>query len=218
MALNPEYTFFYADPHLGHRNMTRAGKDFCGRPFEDEDHMQEELIRRWNTVVPAGGTVFLIGDFSEKLSYVEDFLKRVNGQVHLIFGNHDEHIKGADFRKAGVVRCDIRRRITVQDPDGNVQKADSKRNNGQQLKNPYQEIILDHYPLQTWQKKPYRSWHLHGHVHGNYQHMEGQYGYRLDMGVDIPEWAYAPVSYAEVKAKMLSLPIKHEEYKTEFRV
>jgi calcineurin-like phosphoesterase family protein len=218
MALDPKYTFFCADPHLGHRNMTKAGKNYCGRPFIDEADMQNQLVHNWNEVVPPGGTVYLIGDFSDKLSYVEDFCKRVNGSIHLIFGNHDEHINGAAFRGAGVVRCDIRRRITVQDPDGNVQQGDSKRSDGQKLKNPYQEIILDHYPLQTWQKKPYRSWHLHGHVHGNYQHLEGQYGYRLDMGIDIPEWNYAPVSYERVKAKMASLPIKAETYKTEFRV
>ena len=180
--------------------------------------MQDSLIDRWNSVVPRGGTVFLIGDFSDKLSFVKDFCKRANGSIHLIFGNHDEHIKGADFRAAGVVRCDIRRRITVNDPDGNVQKSDFAREVGCQLKQPYQEIILDHYPLHTWQKKPYSSWHLHGHVHGNFQQFEGQYGYRLDMGVDIPEWDYAPVSYARVKAKMASLNIKEAHYKTEFRV
>ena len=79
-------TFFTADTHFGHKNIIK----YCNRPFASLDEMNETLIENWNKVVSLEDTVYILGDFAycSKTS-VEDFLKRLNGEKHLISGNHE---------------------------------------------------------------------------------------------------------------------------------
>lgn len=80
-----EKTFFTADAHFSHANIIR----FSQRPFRDITHMREILIRNWNRVVPADGTVYVVGDFSMNLETVQSVLPRLMGRKILIAGNHD---------------------------------------------------------------------------------------------------------------------------------
>ena len=188
MAFDPDTTFFTADLHLAQKNMTKAGENFCNSPFKDEADRQEQMIERWNSKVPKGGIVIILGDCTSSMRFLEDFLKRTNGEKHLVVGNHDEDWSFNRFKTAGFSRCDIRRTVCVKDPDGNFEHA----NGGPVV----QEIICDHYPLRTWKKKPYGAWHLYGHVHNNFTSHDKSF----DIGVDC--WDYYPQSYAEVKAYM----------------
>ena len=191
MALAADNLFFTADLHLGQHNLTRAGKNHCNRPFKDVEHMQEGLIERWNAKVPKGGTVIIIGDVTDSMPALKDFMSRTNGTKHLVAGNHDEDWSFQTFKAVGFARCDIRRTISVKDPDGNFQHGDG----GPRV----QEIICDHYPLRTWKKKPHGAWHLYGHVHNNFNSHDKSF----DVGVDC--WNWTPLSYAEVKAEMSHL-------------
>ena len=52
--------------------------------------MNETLISNWNNTVPKDGIVFHLGDFAFGGSEVwHKILSRLNGQIHLILGNHD---------------------------------------------------------------------------------------------------------------------------------
>lgn len=188
MALEADSLFFTADLHLGHFNMTKAGKDFCGRPWENPRDMQEGLLRNWNEVVPKGGVVWVwvLGDVGTKMRWIEDFLGRANGTAHLVMGNHDENYTSRALIKAGFASVwTCRRLLTVKDPEGNFKPNPNLT---------VQEIILDHYPMRTWKKKPHGSWHLYGHVHDNFTSHDASF----DVGVDC--WDQRPISYAEVKA------------------
>jgi len=61
--------------------------------------MNEALIENWNKTVGVEDTVYVLGDFAMgDRSKVPEFLSRLNGDITLIYGNHDpkktlEHFK-----------------------------------------------------------------------------------------------------------------------------
>lgn len=86
--------WYTSDWHLSHARILQL----CGRPFSNIDHMNEELIRRHNSVVAPEDTVYVLGDIalgaiSESLPLVTKF----NGRKILVPGNHD---RIASFEKA----------------------------------------------------------------------------------------------------------------------
>jgi calcineurin-like phosphoesterase family protein len=174
-------TWFTSDTHFGHAKII----EFCNRPFASMEEMDEEMIRRWNAVVAKGDTVYHLGDFSLAKDHkaIPRYLERLNGQVHLIYGNHDA--KRLQFLK-GFTDVKSYKEIKVGE----------------------QKIILCHYAFKVWNKSHYGSWNLHGHSHGSlprdYQRKQ------LDVGVDC--WAYAPISYEEVAKEMekhVFTPVDH---------
>lgn len=172
--------YFTSDTHFGHKNVI----EYCRRPFESVEEMDEELIRRWNVVVGPEDEVYHLGDFSfhrERRTF--EILDQLNGKKFLIFGNHDK-LKIDLF-------CEnqfgwIEHYHELQVPDSEIDLGHK------------QEIILSHYPFESWNKRHYGSWHLHGHCHGTLP--SGDHQARLDVGVDC--WAFAPVSYEEIKKVM----------------
>lgn len=79
--------WFTSDTHFGHQNIIR----YSNRPFSDVDHMNEEIIKRWNKLVSPEDTVFHLGDVA--LGQIDKSLAcvgRLNGHKILIDdGNHD---------------------------------------------------------------------------------------------------------------------------------
>ncbi len=78
-------TWFTSDHHFGHRNII----DYCNRPFDSVEQMNEELVQSWNNIVSSSDTVYYLGDFSLKRSAMEAYAPRLNGHKILIAGNHD---------------------------------------------------------------------------------------------------------------------------------
>lgn len=79
-------TFFTSDTHFGHARII----ELSNRPFEDVDHMNTEIVRRWNEIVQPDDVVFHLGDVA--LGRIDDSLpivSRLNGYKVLMNGNHD---------------------------------------------------------------------------------------------------------------------------------
>lgn len=147
--------FFTSDTHFGHQAVIRH----CKRPFPSADAMDEAMISRWNARVTPGDTVWHLGDFSFRGTRTARYYReRLNGEIHLITGNHDEEMlkEHADcFASVGIVRD-----ISVEG----------------------QRIVLFHYPMREWNRAYGGAWHLFGHVHGR---LDGEpLGYSMDVGVD----------------------------------
>jgi len=121
--------------------------------------MDEDMIKRWNSVVRKTDTVFHIGDFSfyHDFSKVAHVRSRLNGHIILIPGNHDEE----ERRKYGLKEFE-----TIMEVAPYLIT----------MKHEGSNVIMCHYPLEEWR----RAVMLHGHQHGNglKKHM------RLDVGVD----------------------------------
>lgn len=95
-----------SDSHFFHGSIIK----YCNRPWNsgkdsdgniivtqnDIDEMNEEMIRRWNSVVPNDGIVYHLGDFAlGDRNKIKEILPRLNGKINLIMGNHDT--KSVDF-------------------------------------------------------------------------------------------------------------------------
>ncbi len=132
--------FYISDLHIGHKNALI----FDSRPFEDVDTMETEIIKRWNTKISADDHVYILGDVFYKYSKnMYNFLKSLNGHLHLIIGNHDKVL--LDNEKAASVFESIDSILNIVD--------NSK------------QITLCHFPIMVWNKKHRGSYHIYGHVH-----------------------------------------------------
>lgn len=178
---NPDKTFFISDTHFGHRAII----DLCGRPFADRDAMDAAMIKTWNNVVPHDGVVYHMGDFSfrSKTDTIE-ILKKLNGSIILIRGNHDHH----------ATKPGLRERFADVRDYAEVKLAD-------------EFMILMHYPLESWNRMHYGSWHLHGHSHGNIP----DFGKRMDMGVDA-RGVYTPMAFSTLKALMDARSVESRDH------
>ena len=79
--------WFTGDTHFNHPNII----DYCNRPFKCVEHMDMEIIRKWNERVKENDTVIHLGDFGflrgEK--DMEYYFSQLNGSKIIIKGNHD---------------------------------------------------------------------------------------------------------------------------------
>lgn len=82
--------YFTADTHFGHSNIIEA----TGRPFQTVERMNAALIANINDRVSTADTLYILGDFSYRISVEEAWRLRqriVCPNVHLVRGNHDKH-------------------------------------------------------------------------------------------------------------------------------
>lgn len=166
----PENIYFTSDLHFGHENILKL----CNRPFGSIEEMDEKLIENWNSVIPENGTVFVLGDVfhnEDQLLYYVEIMKKLNGQKTLIAGNHD-YFSEQQYFDMGFVQVE------------NYLEAWFGKH----------FLVMFHYPIAEWKRFFKKSWHLFGHVHGNYK---VPLNYRmLDVGVDSHN--YLPWTWEEI--------------------
>ncbi len=167
-------TFFYSDPHFYHSNIIK----YCNRPFVDMIEMNNALINNFNAVVKPEDTVWWFGDVSfANEESTEKIFKRMNGIWHLIYGNHDKVIRKSEKLQSYFKSIQEYKEIDVN-------------HNGRGY-----HLVMCHFPLLTWNRAHHGSIMLHGHCHGNINHLNKDTR-RLDVGVDVHN--YYPASIAQV--------------------
>lgn len=183
--------FFTSDTHFCHMKIL----EYANRPFATVQEMNEALIRNWNEAVPEDGIVYHLGDFcfggaDEWLSIIP----RLNGNIHLIMGNHDLRNAGESFMSC-FESVSQQRTISV---------------NGQ-------TIVLNHNPFLCFGGAYRGVWQLFGHVHSGPRSLgNGRDDVRLvhlfptqyDVGVDNND--YRPVSYERVR-DIIRTQVAHEK-------
>ena len=177
--------FFTSDTHFNHKNILT----YCSRPFDSIEKMNEAIIANWNSKVPIDGIVFHCGDFALGGSEAwHQILPRLNGQIHLILGNHD--LK--NFRPGYADSfASVQEQLTID-----IGKK---------------KVILTHFPLLcyhgTWGTEM-NVWNLMGHVHTlksnnsgkDFERLQYLFPTQYDVGVDFNN--YTPISFQEVKEKI----------------
>ncbi len=173
--------WFTSDTHFGHANII----GYSERPFANVREMDDALVQRWNAVVAPGDTVWHLGDFVFRNSVpAERYLARLNGEKHLVWGNHDR----PDVRTlAGWASSQAYAEITVEGT----------------------RLVLFHYAMRVWNRSHHGAVHLYGHSHNS---LPGD-NQCCDVGVDNPMCGYRPVSLAEI-ARFLAgqperIPVDH---------
>jgi len=127
--------YFIGDTHFGHKGIIQFSETKPFRPFDTIEEHDEELVKRWNSVVGKKDNVWHLGDVAFGARNLP-VLGRLNGYKRLIMGNHDvygasEYLKY--FSKVfGIVE--------------------------------YKGMVLSHAPLHESQLKRWYI-NVHGHLH-----------------------------------------------------
>jgi calcineurin-like phosphoesterase family protein len=163
--------YFTSDTHFGHKNIIQT----CNRPFASVDEMDEAMVARWNQRVGPDDTVFHLGDFCfRNFLGADTYLRRLNGAIHLVQGNHDaetlKHHAGL-FASVSLIR---------------------------EIEAGGHRIVMCHYPMREWDGSWTGSWHLFGHVHGRLNH--APLGFSLDVAADAHD--FTPWSLDEIEAEL----------------
>jgi len=142
--------WFTSDSHFYHANIIK----YCNRPWNsglDENgnmivtqdnvqQMNDDLVKRWNSVVSNDDIVWHLGDFALcKKEQIIDLVKQLHGRINLVLGNHDHH-KYKHYLGCGFNRVYDRSVIV------------------------HEFIVLTHAPL-MWVQPP--MFNIFGHVHDN---------------------------------------------------
>jgi len=182
-----------ADLHIGHARII----ELCGRPFRDVDHMNDELVRRWNAVVGERDRVYVLGDlalgtFRESMAIAAT----LRGTKYLVPGNHDRCWPGhrrrrpADTRVYEAAGFQVFPAFISMIPDAALTGGGRPR---------YQ---LCHLPVAGESRADVEDrfaewrptlrpdmWMLHGHVHEAWKVRPADR--HINVGVDV--WDFTPV-------------------------
>ena len=153
--------FFTSDTHFCH------DKPFIyeARGYKNVQEMNEDIIKKWNSVVSTNDTVFHLGDVMLGKDAVGiSCLNRLNGHIHIIAGNHD-----------------TASRIKLYSKQPNVEEVSFC----QRWKYDGKEIWLSHYPLCLANQNEYcRYYNFFGHTHQTSAITEDNFINSYNVGMD----------------------------------
>lgn len=139
--------FLISDTHFSHAGVctfTEADGVTKIRPWTDPDEMDEELVKRWNSVVRPQDKVYHLGDVVIKEKAL-NIMYRLNGDKVLIRGNHDifkDKVYNKHFRS--LRGCHVL--------DG---------------------MIMTHIPIHSDSMGRFKA-NIHGHLHTNQVMLDGK--------------------------------------------
>jgi calcineurin-like phosphoesterase family protein len=165
--------WFTSDLHFSHNNIHK----FCPRTRPDADIavMNNKMVHRWNTQVQPGDVVWSLGDmfFGDEKSAL-DIMRRLNGEIHLVYGNHDQTIRKSDA----------------------IQKCFASIHEYKEVSIDGVKICLFHYPIYEWNKIHHGAVHFHGHIH---ERLSGVPGKILNVCLDSPTFGDGTYSLYDSK-------------------
>lgn len=189
-------TYYTSDHHFHHSGIINLVRN----EFSDLDSMHEHLIDRWNSTVKSGDTVFHLGDFSFKPSRTKEIVTRLNGNIHLIGGNHDPFWTGrSNPTKArnSLKRYQEMGFASITASGQTLHQIDSH------------PVLLSHLPYYGDSQRDERYANhrpvdngmpiLCGHVHDTWEKMYGDGKvHRGQIHVGVDAWSYLPVEEDQV--------------------
>lgn len=133
--------YFTSDTHFGHKNIIK----YCNRPFDIDKvwEMDDALINNWNARVQPEDTIYHLGDVCFKnADAFQNYMKRLNGHKHLIWGNHDSN--------------QVRQSPLWESSQPQLELTIDK-----------QYVVLYHYGQRVWNHSHHGAIQLYGHSHGS---------------------------------------------------
>ena len=166
--------WFLSDTHFGHKSILLPNYD--NRPFKNIFVHDDFIINSWNSDVEDNDYVFFLGDFAlSNKQYMESMLLRLKGIKFFIKGNHDKKPSIKLFQKYGTF---LGEQKTIQ--------IDKKHT-----------VIINHFSMQSWNRKHLGTWHLFGHDHSGNLKPIGK-----SMNVAIHLNNYDLINFEQVKRKL----------------
>jgi calcineurin-like phosphoesterase family protein len=138
-------TWITSDLHFGHDRIRQFCPETRGR-FTDVTHMNETMIREWNTSVQPEDLVYILGDVAFlPAAQAVSILKRLNGSKILVSGNHDRKL--------------------LNDPV--FRSCFQEIHNYLCITHNSTRVVMFHFPILEWDQMHRGAVHFYGHVHGN---------------------------------------------------
>lgn len=163
MKPDAKNVWFVADTHFNHAKII----EHALRPFSSLAEMDRQLIKNWNDHVQPRDDVFHLGDVAWREAEV--YRDKLNGNIHLIRGNHEvaaEKIKHRFIWVKDVYELAVREFFLEEGREWSEK----------------QRIWLAHYAHRVWPRSHHGVWHLYGHSHGSL--VDAPNALSLDVGVD----------------------------------
>lgn len=87
--------YFISDLHFGHE------REFIykARGFDSIYEMNEEYVKRWNETVDNEDDVYVLGDLMLGAPHNIEYIRRLNGKIHIVLGNHDTATREAMYKE-----------------------------------------------------------------------------------------------------------------------
>lgn len=155
-----------SDHHFSHKNILKYQSST--RPFDSLEEHDEQLIQRHNSLVKPKDDVYFLGDFAfnSDIDYVAKCLRRMNGNKHFIYGNHDKVMYNQKIKdQFNWMKNYYELRVPF--------KINNKK---------VAPIVLFHYPIHSWNRMHHGALHMYGHTHDAVHQLYD--GRARDVGVD----------------------------------
>ena len=162
--------YFTADLHFGHTNVLKHCPD---RPYACDGDIEAHdkwLLDLWRSTVDKKDDIYILGDLTFlKSDNARRLLEKLPGRKFLIEGNHDGSIRSNGNYFVSVNQ--------ILDFKFSPQRAPVLKDN--------LRVTMCHYPMVTWNHKPYGGIMLHGHCHGKLDEYNSRApDLRFDVGLD----------------------------------
>ena len=200
--------YITSDTHFGHANIIR----YCDRPFSSVEEMNEEIVRRFNSVLGPDDVLLHLGDVAmgnreKNLAY----MKQIKcARKILKYGNHDDPWLGNPNEK----RRERFDPIYAEAFDGHIYRP------------PVLSITddetgafiawADHFPYQGASRgeERYDKWRykespdgskpiIHGHTHSRHKVSTADNG-SLQIHVGVDAWDFHPVPITDIEAMIVA--------------
>lgn len=170
--------FVIGDTHFWHTKIM----EYCNRPFDSVEDMNEKIVENWNSVVKPEDTVYHLGDVSfAGKDKTKELVSRLNGIKVLSMGNHDRRKTKSWFRDLGFSYV-IEGTLLLLHPF------------------PAGDFVLSHEPVNT-AGTPYVNIHAHLHDRTVYpDHIDTRGSVNFCASVEMIN--YTPISLEEIVSKM----------------
>lgn len=168
--------YFISDTHFFDQRMIH-NLTFARREFFTVNQMNEAMINSWNNVVTNDDTVYHLGDIAlignnrQSHEQLLELLKRLNGKIIFLKGNHDTRATFKFLQKNNIMLENQSDKFVFEDV-------------GILIKYNKMQYYLTHYPLIVGPAK--NRINLHGHIHNSSVNMP----YNINVGVDSADLDY----------------------------
>lgn len=183
-------TWFISDTHFFHHRII----EHCNRPFKNVKEMNLKMVDNWNKFIKPEDTVIHLGDFSmlAKKDALKDLVKKLNGTIILVKGNHD--LKERELRNAGFIVFD-RLIMTIANKKVLISHYPYRVNWKTLLKIKIKNILgIQAIPYKHEKRRPIDMgfFLLHGHTHSDVKFR----GKQINLSAEA--WNYCPVNIQEI--------------------
>ncbi len=141
--------YYISDLHFCCRSQTAEGKNWDNRPYATTAEMHADMLRRWNSKVTNGDTVYILRDVGLKGKNDEliTLVARLKGKKVLILDNHDD-------------ASDLRYNTLFQEICHYKELTDC-------VEGRFYKLPLCHYPILMWAGQHKGTILLYGHTHAS---------------------------------------------------